>query len=82
MQFVASCSLTAFVRFFSHFSNLLLHTSTSLIVVYKHTSKMAESLSFRGTLKGHSDWVTSIATTSEDPNLVLSSSRDKSVLVW
>jgi len=43
---------------------------------------MAESLSFRGTLKGHSDWVTSIATTSEDPNLVLSSSRDKSVLVW
>jgi len=43
---------------------------------------MAESLTFRGTLKGHSDWVTSIATTSEDPNLVLSSSRDKSVLVW
>lgn len=43
---------------------------------------MSESLSFRGTLKGHADWVTSIATTSEDPNLVLSSSRDKSVLVW
>jgi len=43
---------------------------------------MSETLTFRGTLKGHSDWVTSIATTSEDPNLVLSSSRDKSVLVW
>ena len=43
---------------------------------------MSETLSLRGTLKGHSDWVTSIATTSEDPNLILSASRDKSVLVW
>ena len=43
---------------------------------------MSETLSLRGTLRGHGDWVTSIATTPEDPNLVLSSSRDKSVLVW
>jgi len=43
---------------------------------------MTESLTLRGTLKGHGDWVTSIATTPEDPSLVLSSSRDKSVLVW
>lgn len=43
---------------------------------------MSESLSLRGTLRGHRDWVTSIATTSEDPNLVLSGSRDKSVMVW
>ena len=43
---------------------------------------MSETLTLRGTLKGHSNWVTSIATTVEDPNLVLSSSRDKSVLVW
>mmetsp|Transcript_37453 Transcript_37453/g.57463 ORF Transcript_37453/g.57463 Transcript_37453/m.57463 type:complete len:318 (-) Transcript_37453:76-1029(-) len=43
---------------------------------------MPETLTYRGTLRGHSDWVTSIATTPEDPNLVLSSSRDKSVLVW
>eukprot|EP00957_Ditylum_brightwellii_P085490 6502419-Ditylum_brightwellii.AAC.1 len=43
---------------------------------------MSETLSLRGTLTGHSDWVTSIATTSEDPNILLSSSRDKSVLVW
>jgi guanine nucleotide-binding protein subunit beta-2-like 1 protein len=42
----------------------------------------SNTLSFRGTLRGHSNWVTSIATTPEDPNLVLSSSRDKSVLVW
>ena len=36
----------------------------------------------RGTLSGHGDWVTSLATTPEDPNLLLSSSRDKSVIVW
>ena len=43
---------------------------------------MSETLSLRGTLRGHGDWVTSIATTPEDPNLVLSSSRDKSVICW
>lgn len=43
---------------------------------------MSETLTLRGTLKGHGDWVTSLATTPEDPNLLLSSSRDKSVLVW
>ena len=41
-----------------------------------------ENLVLRGTLKGHGDWITSLATTPEDPNLLLSSSRDKSVLVW
>lgn len=41
-----------------------------------------ESLTLRGTLKGHGDWITSLATTPEDPNLLLSSSRDKSVIVW
>lgn len=43
---------------------------------------MSETLALRGTLKGHGDWVTSLATTPEDPNLLLSSSRDKSVIVW
>ena len=43
---------------------------------------MSETLTLRGTLKGHGDWVTSLATTPEDPNLLLSSSRDKSVMVW
>jgi len=43
---------------------------------------MPESLTLRGILSGHGDWVTSIATTAEDPNLILSSSRDKSVMVW
>lgn len=43
---------------------------------------MSETLSLRGTLLGHRNWVTSIATTSEDPNLLLSASRDKTVIVW
>lgn len=42
----------------------------------------SESLTLRGTLEGHGDWITSLATTPEDPNLLLSSSRDKSVIVW
>jgi len=36
----------------------------------------------RGELHGHGNWVTSIATTAEDPNMILSSSRDKTVIVW
>jgi|EP00620_Florenciella_sp_RCC1587_P001542 guanine nucleotide-binding protein subunit beta-2-like 1 protein len=43
---------------------------------------MGEQLTLRGTLEGHSDWVTAIATTNEDATMVLSSSRDRSVLVW
>ncbi|KAJ3334371.1 cross-pathway control WD-repeat protein cpc2 [Blyttiomyces sp. JEL0837] len=43
---------------------------------------MSETLVFRGTLKGHSGWVTAIATTPEAPDTILSSSRDKTVIVW
>ena len=38
---------------------------------------MGEQLTLRGTLTGHGGWVTAIATTSEDPNMILSASRDK-----
>ena len=41
-----------------------------------------EQLSLVGTLKGHNGWVTAIATTTEDSSMILSASRDKSVLVW
>ncbi|KAG0305012.1 cross-pathway control WD-repeat protein cpc2, partial [Linnemannia gamsii] len=30
----------------------------------------------------HRDWVTAIATTAESPDMILSSSRDKSIIVW
>eukprot|EP00559_Dactyliosolen_fragilissimus_P006303 CAMPEP_0184854668 /NCGR_PEP_ID=MMETSP0580-20130426/31_1 /TAXON_ID=1118495 /ORGANISM="Dactyliosolen fragilissimus" /LENGTH=331 /DNA_ID=CAMNT_0027348957 /DNA_START=46 /DNA_END=1041 /DNA_ORIENTATION=+ len=43
---------------------------------------MSETLTLRGTLSLNGDWVTSIATTGEDPNILLSSSRDKSIMVW
>jgi guanine nucleotide-binding protein subunit beta-2-like 1 protein len=43
---------------------------------------MAEHITLRGVLRGHQGWVTSLATTPENPNLLLSSSRDKTVLVW
>lgn len=43
---------------------------------------MGEQLTLRGKLEGHANWVTSIATTHEDPNMIISSSRDKSILVW
>jgi len=33
-------------------------------------------------LKGHGGWITAIATTQEDPNMVLTASRDKSIIVW
>jgi len=43
---------------------------------------MAEQLTLRGTLKGHNGWVTQIATNPQLPDVVLSSSRDKSIIVW
>ncbi|CAZ82575.1 unnamed protein product [Tuber melanosporum] len=36
----------------------------------------------RGTLEGHSDWVTALATSLENPNMLLSASRDKTLIIW
>lgn len=41
-----------------------------------------ETLALRGTLKGHSGWVTAIATSPEAPDTLLTASRDKTVIVW
>merc|ERR1711927_39513 len=40
------------------------------------------SFAMRGCLEGHSNWVTAIATTNENPDMILSASRDKTVMVW
>uniref|UniRef100_K3X7D2 Uncharacterized protein n=1 Tax=Globisporangium ultimum (strain ATCC 200006 / CBS 805.95 / DAOM BR144) TaxID=431595 RepID=K3X7D2_GLOUD len=41
------------------------------------------SIYLRGTLEGHNGKaVTAIATTRENPNLLLTASRDKTLLVW
>jgi guanine nucleotide-binding protein subunit beta-2-like 1 protein len=36
---------------------------------------MSETLTFRGNLKGHSNWVTAIATSLENDQMVISASR-------
>jgi len=41
-----------------------------------------DSLVYRGGLVGHRGWVTSICTTYEESNLVVSSSRDKKLMIW
>jgi len=41
-----------------------------------------EHLTLRGELKGHNGWVTSIATTMQAPDMLLTASRDKSIIVW
>ncbi|KAG9445987.1 hypothetical protein H6P81_012115 [Aristolochia fimbriata] len=43
---------------------------------------MADTLVLRGTMKGHDDWVTAIATPIDNSDMIVSSSRDKSVLLW
>jgi len=41
-----------------------------------------EALQLKGVLKGHNGWVTSIATSAENPDMIISGSRDKSIIVW
>ncbi|KAK4224162.1 guanine nucleotide-binding protein beta subunit-like protein [Podospora fimiseda] len=43
---------------------------------------MAEQLILKGTLEGHNGWVTSLATSMENPNMLLSASRDKTLIIW
>lgn len=43
---------------------------------------MAENLRFVGELSGHGGWVTAIATSSENPDMLLTASRDKKIIVW
>jgi guanine nucleotide-binding protein subunit beta-2-like 1 protein len=43
---------------------------------------MAETMTLRGELVGHAGWVTQIATSPEQPDMIVSASRDKSVIVW
>jgi guanine nucleotide-binding protein subunit beta-2-like 1 protein len=43
---------------------------------------MTEQMTLKGTLKGHNGWVTQIATTPRYPEMIVSSSRDKSIIMW
>jgi len=41
-----------------------------------------DRLVLRGVLEGHGNWVTALATSMEVPDMLLSASRDKSLIVW
>lgn len=43
---------------------------------------MAEHMQYKGQLIGHNGWVTQIATNPQYPNMILSGSRDKSLIMW
>jgi len=41
-----------------------------------------DQLILKGELKGHNGWITAIATTAEAPDMILTASRDKTIIVW
>lgn len=41
-----------------------------------------EQMVMRGTLVGHGDWVTQVATNPLYPDMIVSASRDKTILIW
>jgi len=41
-----------------------------------------EQMTLRATLQGHGNWVTQIATTPQYPDMILSASRDKTLIQW
>merc|ERR1712137_199089 len=43
---------------------------------------MGATFTLRGTLKGHSGAITCLATNSESPNVLISGSRDKTIISW
>ncbi|PWA36187.1 G-protein beta WD-40 repeat-containing protein [Artemisia annua] len=43
---------------------------------------MADSLVLRGTMRAHTDWVTAIACPIDNSDTIVTSSRDKSLIVW
>jgi len=43
---------------------------------------MADNLVLKGIMRGHAGWVTAIATTPENPNMIVSASRDRTIMTW
>ncbi|EMR09696.1 guanine nucleotide-binding protein subunit beta-like protein [Pneumocystis murina B123] len=41
-----------------------------------------DNLVLRSSLEGHTGWVTAIVSSSENPNMIVSASRDKTIIVW
>lgn len=43
---------------------------------------MAEALTLKGTMRAHTDMVTAIATPIDNSDMIVTSSRDKSIILW
>lgn len=54
----------------------------SSITAPEGMAKHAECMQLVGTLTGHTGWVTQIATNPKFPDMLLSASRDKSIVIW
>ena len=71
------------IQLYSH--DLAGHTSAYPFVLWAHLSllivTMTESLRYLGSLQGHKGWVTAIATSSENPDMILTASRGKQIFV-
>uniref|UniRef100_A0ABI7Z9A8 Small ribosomal subunit protein RACK1 n=1 Tax=Felis catus TaxID=9685 RepID=A0ABI7Z9A8_FELCA len=76
--FLCRAAVRAAVVLVSELSNfILVAPATSAL-----PAAMTEQMTLRGTLKGHNGWVTQIATTPQFPDMILSASRDKTIIMW
>ncbi|CAI9287431.1 unnamed protein product [Lactuca saligna] len=46
------------------------------------SKEMADSLVLRSTMRAHTDWVIAIATPIDNSEIIVTSSRDRSIIVW
>ena len=63
------------------FGNCFLSDIDHSILQYNMSSSNI-MLVLRGTLEGHNGWVTSLSTSAAQPNLLVSGSRDKTLISW
>jgi len=52
------------------------------MLLHPPPSRPADRITKRGELVGHDNWVTSLCTTDVDPDILVSGSRDRSVILW
>ena len=78
LQFKNSCS-----NFNTHIRAYHNPRTTFQLFRSKKSSKMSgEQMTCKGTLRGHNGWITQIATTPVFPDMLLSASRDKTIIMW
>jgi len=58
------------------------HRKRRVLLVALMAAAPTDHLVLKGTLEGHGNWVTALATSMEVPDMLLSASRDKSLILW